>query len=133
MKKARFFLIILLGLAFVLTACGGSSTVLKITMDDFKYDPMENSIQAGKDITLDIKNDGAVLHEYVIMKLGKTAGDKFGDEDEDNIFWDVEVEPGTSKRVTFNAPLEAGTYEIVCGTQGHLEAGMKGTLIVINK
>ena len=135
MKKVRFFLTVMLGLSLMLTACGGGgpSTKLKVTMDDFKYDPMENTIPAGKDITLNIKNDGAVLHEYDIMKLGQSAGDKFGDEDEGNIYWEVEVDPGTSKTVTFTAPSDAGTYEIVCGTAGHLEAGMKGSLIVASE
>jgi uncharacterized cupredoxin-like copper-binding protein len=130
MKKVRFFLVVVLGLSLLLTACGGSATNLKLTMDDFKYEPMEFTIPAGKEITLNIKNDGAVLHEYVIMNLGQTAGDKFGDEDEANIYWEVEVDPGQSKTVTFTAPSEAGSYEIVCGTEGHLEAGMKGNLVV---
>ena len=133
MKKARFILIVMVGLALMLTACGSSSTNLKISMTDFKYEPMENTILAGEEITLNIKNDGVVLHEYVIMKLGQTAGETFDDKDEGNIFWEVEIEPGQSKTITFTAPVEAGTYEIICGTQGHLEAGMKGTLIVINK
>jgi uncharacterized cupredoxin-like copper-binding protein len=134
MKKVCSFLIIVLGLSLLLTACGGGqSTNLKLTMDDFKYEPMEASIPAGKEITLNVKNDGAVLHEYVIMKLGRTAGDKFGDEDEGNIYWEVEVDPGKSKTVTFTAPSDAGTYEIVCGTEGHLEAGMKGSLVVVKE
>jgi uncharacterized cupredoxin-like copper-binding protein len=135
MKKSAFYIIVLLSLSLILAACGGGgpSTKLNITMDDFKYDPMENTIPAGKEITLNIKNDGAVLHEYVIMKLGQTAGETFGDEDEGNIYWEVEVDPGQSKSVTFTAPPDAGTYEIVCGTQGHLEAGMKGSLIVVSQ
>lgn len=133
MKRAQIILIVMLGLALMLTACGGSSKNLKVAMTDFKYEPMESTILAGEEITFSIKNEGVVLHEYVIMNLGQTAGDKFGDEDESNIFWEVEIEPGQSKTVTFTAPAEAGAYEIVCGTQGHLEAGMKGTLTVVNK
>ena len=131
MKK--ILLVLVIAFALVLTACGasGPSSNLKINMTDFKYDPMATTIPAGKEITLKIKNDGAVQHEYVIMKLGQTAGDKFGDEDEGNIYWEVEAEPGESKTVTFTAPAEPGVYEIVCGTQGHLEAGMKGSLTVV--
>ncbi|MBI5350999.1 MAG: cupredoxin domain-containing protein [Chloroflexi bacterium] len=133
MKKAGFFLISVLVLSLLLTACGGPSTTMNLTMTDFKYAPMENTIPAGREITVNIKNEGAVIHEYVIMNLGETAGDKFGDEDEGNIYWEVEVDPGKSKTVTFTAPSEAGTYEIVCGTEGHLEAGMTGTLIVVSE
>ena len=133
MKNFRFALLVLLALSLVLTACGssGPSTKLNVKMDDFKYDPMVNTIAAGQEITLNIKNDGKVLHEYVIMKLGQTAGDKFGDEDEGNIYWEIEIDPGQSKTVTFTAPSDPGSYEIVCGTAGHLEAGMKGELNVV--
>ncbi len=133
MKKYKFVLLVMLAFSLVLAACGssGPSTKLNVKMDDFKYDPMANTIAAGKEITLNIKNDGKVLHEYVIMNLGQTAGDKFGDEDEGNIYWEVEVDPGTTKTVTFTAPSDPGSYEIVCGTAGHLEAGMKGQLTVV--
>lgn len=132
MKKIKLVLTVLFGLSWLLTACSGSgpSTKLNVTFSDFKYDPMEFSIPAGKEITLTAKNSGAVEHEFVIMKLGQTAGDKFGDEDEGNIFWEVELKSGASTTVTFTAPPEPGEYEIVCGTQGHLEAGMKGKLMV---
>lgn len=134
MKKYPSVLTALLCLSFILTACGGNSGAsnkLNITMTDFKYDPMDATINPGQEVTLNISNTGAVLHEYVIMNLGQTAGEKFGDEDEGNIYWEVEVDPGQSKTVTFTAPSDPGVYEIVCGTEGHLEAGMKGLLTVV--
>ena len=132
MKKILFVLVVILSLSLSLTACGGGGppTKLDITMTDFKYEPVDNTVAAGKEITLKLANKGAVLHEYVIMKLGETAGDKFGPEDEDNIYWEVELDPGKSNTVTFTAPTEPGVYEIVCGTEGHLVAGMKGSLTV---
>ena len=132
MNKKLFALALLLILSLSLASCGGSSAnKLDITMTEFKYTPNEGSVTAGQEISLNVTNDGAVLHEYVIMKLGQTAGDKFGPEDEDNIYWEVEVEPGQNVSTTFTAPSEPGVYEIVCGTEGHLEAGMKGTLTVV--
>jgi len=131
MKKVM--LVVVLVFSLVLTGCGGAgkpSTNLKVNMTDFKYEPMDNTIAAGKEISFQIKNEGVVLHEYVIMNLGQTAGETFGDEDEGNIYWEVEVDPGQSKTVTFTAPSEPGVYEIVCGTEGHLAAGMKGALTV---
>lgn len=131
--RKYWFVSVLLTLSVVLTACGsgGPSKKLKITMTEFKYDPIENTVPAGEEITLNLKNDGAVLHEYVIMKHGLSAGEAFGPEDEDNIYWEVEVDPGKSTSTTFTAPTEPGEYEIVCGTEGHLTAGMRGKLIVV--
>ena len=65
------------------------------------------------------------------LKLGQTAGEKFGDEDEENIYWEVEVQPGQSSTATFTAPTEPGEYSVTCGIEGHLEAGMNGKLTVV--
>ena len=119
--------------AFSLAACGGggSSTTLDVTFADFTFRPNTFSIPAGQEITLNVKNDGAVIHEFVIMKLGENVGEDFGPEDEGNIYWEVEADSGQSKSVTFTAPTEAGEYQVVCGTQGHYVAGMVGTLNVV--
>ncbi len=132
MKKLRSFQVLLF-FALLLTACGGTgpSTKLNVEMSDFKYDMTEYSVPAGQEITMKVKNDGAVVHEFVIMKYGLTIGDDFGPEDEDNIYWEVEVEPGESKTVTFTAPSDLGEYEVVCGTAGHFKAGMASKLIVV--
>jgi uncharacterized cupredoxin-like copper-binding protein len=134
MKKFTSICIVLLVLAVSLSACGkaGTPAQIDVTMTDFHYTPSEWAIPAGKEITMNIKNDGAVGHEYVIMKFGKSAGEKFGPEDEENIFWEVEVDPHSSKNVKFTAPGDAGDYEVLCGTAGHLEAGMKAALTVVS-
>jgi uncharacterized cupredoxin-like copper-binding protein len=131
MKKFRFVVVLLL-LSLVLTACGGSSLVTNFTVDmiEFTFTPSEVVVPAGQEITITANNNGAVVHEFVIMKLGETVGEDFGDEDEDNISWEVEVDPAGSKTVTFTAPSEPGTYQVVCGTEGHYIAGMVGSLTV---
>ena len=132
MKK--MFLPLVLSLLFVLTACGGgggASTTLDVVFTEFSFTPTEFSIPAGQEITINAKNDGAVIHEFVIMKLGETVGEDFGDEDEANIYWEVEAEPGKSVTATFTAPTEPGEYQLVCGTEGHFMAGMLGKLTVV--
>lgn len=130
MKK--LLLVSLLGV-FVLTACGtsGPTTTINVTMTDFQYAPAEFTIPAGKEITIYAVNNGAVEHEFVIMKYGLTIGEDFGDEDEENIYWEVEVNPAQSATATFTAPTEVGEYQLVCGTEGHFKAGMVGKLIVV--
>lgn len=117
----------------MLTACGagGPSTKLNVTMTDYQYDPMEYTIPAGQEISLKIANKGQIMHEFVIMKYGQTVGDDFGPEDEDNIYWEIEVEPGDSTTATFTAPSEPGEYQIVCGTQGHFKAGMVAKMTIV--
>lgn len=131
-EMKKILIIFLLGLSFVLSACGGTgpSTTINVNMTDFKFDPLEFTIPAGKEITINATNNGAVLHEFVIMKYGQNIGEVFGNEDEENIYWEIEVDPGGSKTATFTAPSELGEYQLVCGTEGHFAAGMSGKLTV---
>ena len=118
---------------FIVTACGGNrpSTNLKVDMVEFIFTPAEFVIPAGQEITITAVNNGAVIHEFVIMNFGQTIGDDFGDEDEGNIYWEVEAEPGKTVTATFTAPTEPGEYQVVCGTEGHFIAGMVGKLTVV--
>ena len=134
MQKSRFVFFTLIVTMFVLTACGNSSnasTTINVIFTEFSFTPAKFIIPAGQEITITGTNEGAVVHEFVIMKLGQTVGDNFGDEDEGNIFWEVEVDSGATVSQTFIAPTEPGEYQIVCGTAGHFIAGMVGKLIVV--
>lgn len=131
MKSLKIFTLIVL--AFVLAACGGSKAVTSFTVDmvEFTFTPSSFVVPAGQEITITANNNGAVVHEFVIMNLGETVGENFGDEDEGNIYWEVEVDPAGSKTVTFTAPSEPGEYQVVCGTEGHYIAGMIASLTVV--
>ena len=129
----KIFSTIMLVSMLMITACGGNrpSTNLKVDMVEFTFTPTEATVPAGQEITITVVNNGAVVHEYVIMKFGQTIGDDFGDEDEGNIYWEVEAEPGKTVTATFTAPADAGEYQVVCGTEGHFIAGMVGKLTVV--
>lgn len=133
MKKKVLLMISVAGIALILSGCGGGgpTTTINLTMTDFKFEPMEFTVPAGQVITVNATNNGAVEHEFVIFNLGTDAGEKFGDEDEENIYWEVEAEPGQSVQTTFTAPSEPGVYSVTCGIEGHLEAGMNATLTVV--
>jgi uncharacterized cupredoxin-like copper-binding protein len=133
MKRFSTMFAILLGLAFALAACGaaGPSTHLKVDLMEFTFTPANFTVPAGQEITLDLTNSGAVMHDFIIMKYGTTVGDDFGDEDVPNIYWKAETEPGTSATYTFTAPSQPGDYQVVCGVKGHYQAGMVAKLTVV--
>jgi uncharacterized cupredoxin-like copper-binding protein len=130
MKKILF--VVVLGLSLVLSACGSAkpTTTINVSLTDFQFQPANFLIPAGKEITLNATNTGAVVHNFVIMKLGTNAGDVFDDDDLPNVYWEVEVQPGQEAHVTFTAPSEPGEYQLVCRTQGHIASGMTGTIKV---
>lgn len=131
---SRKLLVLFLVFTFVLVSCGGSSTpstTIDVVFAEFTFTPNVFTIPAGQEITLNMTNNGAVIHEFVIMKLGETVGEDFGDEDKGNIYWEVKAEVGEKKTVTFTAPTEPGEYQVVCGTKGHYAAGMIGALTVV--
>jgi uncharacterized cupredoxin-like copper-binding protein len=129
----RPLIVLLFVMAFVLSACGGggASTTINVTFAEFSFTPSEFTVPAGQEITINATNNGAVVHEFAIMKFGQTVGDNFGDEDIGNIYWKVEAGPGKSVTATFTAPAEPGEYQIVCGVAGHFMSGMAGKLTVV--
>jgi len=135
MKKFLVLVAIVFILSLALAACGGAgpSTNLKVDMVEFMFNPANLTVPAGQEITLELANNGAVVHDFIIMNLGTEAGQDFGDEDELNVYWKAELGPGTSGTYTFIAPGEPGEYQVVCGTPGHYLAGMVGKLIVVSE
>jgi uncharacterized cupredoxin-like copper-binding protein len=131
MKKQLLTLIMLT--ALLVSACTQSapSTKIKVDMTDFAFTPNQYSVPAGEQITLQVKHDGLVVHEFIVMKYGTEVGEHFNEEDQPNIYWQIRVQPGDSKTLTFTAPDQPGTYQIVCGMAGHVEAGMVGKLEVV--
>jgi uncharacterized cupredoxin-like copper-binding protein len=132
MKKILIRAAVLFSL--MLTSCGGGSgptTELNVTMTDFQFQPSQYTVPAGQEITLNARNNGAVVHNFVIMKLGTSAGPMWDDEDIPNIYWEVELLPGADTSTSFTAPSEPGDYEVVCRTEGHIASGMVAKLTVL--
>jgi len=133
MKK--ILIILTLAISLALTSCAGGSkspsTELNVTLTDFQFTPNQFTVPAGQEIALNVANTGAVIHNFVIMKLGQSAGTEFDDSDTPNVYWQVELAPGGSTETSFVAPSDPGDYEVVCRTPGHLQAGMIAKLTVV--
>jgi uncharacterized cupredoxin-like copper-binding protein len=131
MKRTFIIAAVLLSLMLVSCGGGGPSTTINVTMTDFQFTPNAFIVPAGQEITLNSTNNGAVVHNFVIMKFGTTAGPMFDEEDIPNVYWEVEIQPGGSVNTTFTAPTEPGDYEVVCRTEGHIASGMVAKLTVV--
>jgi len=133
MKKYLVMVAIAFILSLALSACGnsGPSTNIRVDMVEFMFTPTDFTVPAGQEITIGLSNNGAVTHDFIIMKYGTSVGDDFDDEDRPNVYWEAEMEPGVSATYTFTAPSEPGEYQVVCGIQGHYLAGMVAKLIVV--
>ena len=133
MKKVITYISLMI-LMLCLGACtSGPSTKISVNMTDFAFTPNQFTIPAGEEITLRVNHNGVVEHDFIVMKLGTDAGPHFNAEDEPNVYWQVKVQPGESQTVTMTAPDQPGTYQIVCGMAGHVEAGMIGALEVVEE
>ncbi|HEX5839693.1 MAG TPA: cupredoxin domain-containing protein [Anaerolineales bacterium] len=131
MKKMTVWVV---AISLALASCGRSSaptTTIEVTMTDFQFSPSAFTVPAGEQITLKSTNSGAVIHNFIIMNLGYNVGNEFDEEDLENVYWKLEIAPGGGTETNFTAPAEPGEYEIVCSTPGHVQAGMLGTLNVV--
>ncbi len=84
-----------------------------IAMHDIFFDPKEITIPANTNVKFILPNEGAAAHNFSIP-----------DQD-----ISVDVAPGETKDVVVNLP--AGEYAFDCNVPGHKEAGMIGTLKVV--
>ena len=92
MKRTLIIVAVLFSLTLVSCGgAGGASTKIDVTMTDFQFQPSQFTVPAGQEITFSSSNNGAVVHNFVIMKLGTTAGDFFDEEDVPNVYWEVEI------------------------------------------
>jgi plastocyanin len=109
-------------------AAGDASTSIQASATEFAFDPDSWTVPAGEPVTLDFTNDGDIEHEWVIIEQGTTlsATEEF---EEDHVVWEIEAAPGETETGEFTVD-EAGTYQVVCAIEGHLDAGMEGTLEV---
>ena len=122
-------LLLLLAVGLVAAACGGdeekvtsqasatksaeaSSSSLSLEADDFYFQPKEIAAQAGKPVTVKVKNEGKATHTFTI----------------DSLKVDQTLSAGTDKDITFT-PTQSGDLKFYCRFHQKSNA-MEGTLKV---
>jgi len=141
--KHIFSLIIgLLLVALFLSACGGSSSEPQDTFtitatEDFTYSPDAVIVRAGEEVTLTFKNEGSVDHSLNILNTDEELEHVLeGAHEEEELHEELliefhEIAAGETTTETFIVDLEPGDYTFFCSLPGHGDAGLVGTLTVI--
>jgi plastocyanin len=99
---------------------GQAQTNPTIEMVDIAFKPNDFTIPANTDVTVTLKNTGALPHNFSIT-------DK-NNPNVPNLNISVDVQPGQTQTVTINA--QPGDYYFFCNVSGHEAAGMYGTMHV---
>jgi uncharacterized cupredoxin-like copper-binding protein len=93
---------------------GGAGGTVDISETEYKLDPSDPTVSAGK-VTFNLTNDGGTTHNLEV------EGDGVEEESDD-------IQPGQS--TSLSVDLKPGSYEIYCAIDGHKDLGMEGTLTV---
>jgi plastocyanin len=145
MKKYRFALLAVF-IALFLVACGGESdsepqvdfVTLDVVQNDIYYgdtpdnadNPVVWTVPTGADVTVNLVNNGALEHNFAVVKLGETIPAVYNSETDSGILLTEGglVAGGESATKTFTAP-EPGEYTVICTVAGHYPS-MQGRLVV---
>jgi PQQ system protein len=122
-------LLVLLPIALVLAACGGSEDesasgdvvqTIQISENEFSLNPSTVTLQQTGTYEFEVMNDGQITHALEIEEEGDGAEAETGD-----------IAAGETKTIRFTFSAE-GTYEMYCPIGSHKDQGMRGTIVVGN-
>lgn len=108
---------------------------IRFTMSDkMRFDPDRITVQEGETVRFVLKNNGRLMHEFVIgtkQELDEHAAlmKKFPNMEHDEPYM-AHVKPGKTGEVvwTFN---RVGEFDFACLIAGHYDAGMVGKIKVV--
>ena len=135
MRRQLGGLLALATAALLLSACGmgASANEATIAIHYSHFTPEVVTATAGQPITIELRNDDPIAHEWIVGTEEVHARHRTGTEQvHDQIPTEVTVPALTTKwtTVTFDQP---GDYLYICHLPGHEQYGMVGTLRVLPK
>jgi nitrite reductase (NO-forming) len=90
-------------------------TSVSITATEFTFSPNSLQVPAGQKVTFTLQNNGVVEHDLTISGTGFSLPARAGQ--------------ASTGEFTFDRP---GILQFICSIPGHQDAGMKGTLTVVD-
>jgi uncharacterized cupredoxin-like copper-binding protein len=107
---------------------------ITVTMSDtMRFSPQRIDVREGETVRFVIRNDGKLLHEFVLgtrQQLDEHAAlmAKFPNMEHDEPYM-AHVAPGKSGQIVWNFN-RAGEFDFACLIAGHYQAGMVGKVMV---
>jgi nitrite reductase (NO-forming) len=95
---------------------------VNVTLGDMWIKSDASSFKAGE-VSFAVKNEGATMHGFAIMKAG-------GDPDDHGAYLAMGKDLAGGDAETITAKLEPGRYELICHVPGHYAAGQKMAFVV---
>jgi uncharacterized cupredoxin-like copper-binding protein len=108
------------------TATTPAAGAIDVALTEYAIKPATDSATAGK-VTFDVSNDGAVPHEFVVVKTDKQAAELLEGSEADetgNVGELDEKALGVKARKSLTLDLEPGHYALICNLPGHYQGGM---------
>jgi len=86
--------------------------VIEVVATEFGFEPAELNLTPGTEVTIRLRNDGAIAHNLDIPEYGVL----------------IETSPGEAREFTFVVPESGAVEGFFCNIPGHREAGMEGAV-----
>jgi len=121
-------------LALLASACGGgadASAEATIAIHFSRFVPEEVTVPAGVPVTITLRNDDPIEHEWIVGTPDVHERHRTGTEPyHDQVPTEVTV-PALDSRITTLTFERAGEYLYICHLPGHEEYGMVGRMHVV--
>lgn len=133
MRRALSGLVVLATAALLLSGCGSDASADQetVAIHYSHFTPELIAATAGQPVTIELRNDDPIAHEWIVGTEEVHAKHRAGTEPfHGSIPTEVTVPALTTKwtTVTFTQP---GDYLYICHLPGHEQYGMVGTLRVL--
>jgi uncharacterized cupredoxin-like copper-binding protein len=111
-----------------------NAEVVQVELSEMAFTPSSLRFEAGKPYKVELVNVGALKHEVAAEHFFASVAWRKVESEQSEIkapfFREIEVLPGQTVELFF-VPISTGTFDVVCEIEGHLEAGMFGSIEVV--
>jgi len=111
-----------------------NAETVRVELGEYYFTPSALTFEAGKPYKVELVNVGQIKHEFTAEDFFASVAWRKAESGQSEIkapyFTEIEVFAGQTVELFF-VPISTGTFDLLCEIEGHLEAGMRGTVTVV--